>query len=238
MDTGDTAWMLTSTALVLFMTPGLAFFYGGMVRSKNVLGMLMQNFFAMGLIAVIWAIVGFTLVFGDFGNGGFIGNFDFFGLKDVHRVRRHPRPRRRLPAGADDPACPVRGLPDDLRRHHPGPDHRRHGRPHEVQRLRAVHRPVAGAGVRAGRALGLRRRLDHRHGRPRLRRRRGRPHERRRRGPGRHPRAGQAQGLAAGAHAAPQPALHPAGHRHPVVRLVRVQRRLGARRQRPRRARP
>ena len=50
MDTGDTAWVLTSTALVLFMTPGLAFFYGGMVRSKNVLGMLMQNFFAMGLI--------------------------------------------------------------------------------------------------------------------------------------------------------------------------------------------
>jgi Amt family ammonium transporter len=83
MDTGDTAWMLTSTALVLFMTPGLAFFYGGMVRSKNVLGMLMQNFFAMGLMAVLWALIGFTLVFGDFGNGGFIGNFDFVGLKDV-----------------------------------------------------------------------------------------------------------------------------------------------------------
>jgi ammonium transporter, Amt family len=83
MDTGDTAWMLTSTALVLFMTPGLAFFYGGMVRSKNVLGMLMQNFFAMGLIAIIWVLIGYTLVFGDFGNGGFIGNFDFIGLKDV-----------------------------------------------------------------------------------------------------------------------------------------------------------
>jgi Amt family ammonium transporter len=83
MDTGDTAWMLVATALVLFMTPGLAFFYGGMVRSKNVLGMLMQNFFAMGLIAVLWAVAGFTLVFGDFGNGGFIGNFDHFGLHDV-----------------------------------------------------------------------------------------------------------------------------------------------------------
>ncbi|HEY3143685.1 MAG TPA: ammonium transporter [Acidimicrobiales bacterium] len=83
MDTGDTAWMLVSTALVLFMTPGLAFFYGGMVRSKNVLGMLMQNFFAMGLIAMIWAVVAFTLAFGDAGNGGFIGNFDFIGLKDV-----------------------------------------------------------------------------------------------------------------------------------------------------------
>ena len=51
MNAGDTAWVLISTALVLFMTPGLAFFYGGMVRAKNVLGMLMQNFFAMGLVA-------------------------------------------------------------------------------------------------------------------------------------------------------------------------------------------
>ncbi|HLM63176.1 MAG TPA: ammonium transporter [Acidimicrobiales bacterium] len=83
MDTGDTAWMLIATALVLFMTPGLAFFYGGMVRSKNVLGMLMQNFFAMGLIAVLWAVVGFTLVFGDWGNAGVIGNLDFIGFKDV-----------------------------------------------------------------------------------------------------------------------------------------------------------
>ena len=50
MDTGNTAWVLASTALVLFMTPGLALFYGGMVRGKNVLGMLMQNFFAMGIL--------------------------------------------------------------------------------------------------------------------------------------------------------------------------------------------
>jgi len=83
MDTGDTAWMLMSTALVMFMTPGLAFFYGGMVRSKNVLGMLMQNFFALGLVAVLWALVGFTLAFGDSGNAGVIGNFDFIGLQDT-----------------------------------------------------------------------------------------------------------------------------------------------------------
>jgi Amt family ammonium transporter len=80
-DTGDTAWVLASAALVLFMTPGLAFFYGGMVRSKNVLGMLMQNFFAMGLIGVLWAAVGFSLAFGD--GGGFIGNFDFAFMKDL-----------------------------------------------------------------------------------------------------------------------------------------------------------
>lgn len=83
VDSGDTAWMLVSTALVLFMTPGLAFFYGGMVRSKNVLAMLMQNFMAMGLLAVLWVVIGFTLAFGNVGDGGFIGNLDFFGLQDV-----------------------------------------------------------------------------------------------------------------------------------------------------------
>jgi Amt family ammonium transporter len=83
MDTGNTAWMLMSTALVLFMTPGLAFFYAGMVRSKHALGMLMQNFSAMGLMAVLWAVVGFTIAFGDAGNGGLLGNLDFLGLRDV-----------------------------------------------------------------------------------------------------------------------------------------------------------
>jgi Amt family ammonium transporter len=83
VEAGDTAWMLISTALVLFMTPGLAFFYGGMVRSKNVLTMLMQNFFAMGILAVLWAAIVFSLAFGDAGNAGVIGNFDFAFLKDV-----------------------------------------------------------------------------------------------------------------------------------------------------------
>ncbi|MEP1125953.1 MAG: ammonium transporter [Ilumatobacter sp.] len=82
MDSGNTAWVLMSAALVLFMTPGLAFFYGGMVRSKNVLGMLMQNFFAMGLVSTIWAVIGFSLVFGDSGNG-WIGDFDFVLMRDV-----------------------------------------------------------------------------------------------------------------------------------------------------------
>jgi ammonium transporter, Amt family len=83
MDTGNTAWVLTATALVLFMTPGLALFYGGMVRSKNVLGMLMQNIFAMGLMAVLWAAVAFSLAFGAAGNGGVIGNFDYAWMHDV-----------------------------------------------------------------------------------------------------------------------------------------------------------
>ena len=83
LDSGAIAWVLVSTALVLFMTPGLAFFYGGMVRAKNTLGMLMQNFIAMGLIGVLWVLVGFSLAFGDSGNAGFIGNFDFIGFTDV-----------------------------------------------------------------------------------------------------------------------------------------------------------
>ena len=83
MDNGDVAWVLVSAALVLFMTPGLAFFYGGMVRSKNVLGMLMQNFFCMGLVSVLWAAVVFTLAFGKDLGGGFLGGLDFIGLRGL-----------------------------------------------------------------------------------------------------------------------------------------------------------
>lgn len=72
IDSGDTAWVLISAALVLFMTPGLAFFYGGMVRSKHVLAMLMQNIFAMGIISVLWSAIGYSLAFG--GDGPIIGD--------------------------------------------------------------------------------------------------------------------------------------------------------------------
>jgi Amt family ammonium transporter len=75
IDAGDTAWVLASTALVMFMTPGLALFYGGMVRAKNVLTMLMQNFFCLGLVSVLWAVVVYSLAFG--GTNKWIGNFDF-----------------------------------------------------------------------------------------------------------------------------------------------------------------
>ncbi|MEX5636979.1 ammonium transporter [Parafrankia sp. FMc2] len=81
LSSGDTAWVLISAAIVLFMTPGLAFFYGGMVRAKNVLGMLMQNFFTIGLISLVWSVIGFSLAFGE-GNG-FWGGFDFFALQDL-----------------------------------------------------------------------------------------------------------------------------------------------------------
>ena len=73
LNTGDTAWMLCATALVLLMTPGLAFFYGGMVNTKNVISTMLQSFVAMGIISLLWVVVGFSLAFGN-SIGGFIGD--------------------------------------------------------------------------------------------------------------------------------------------------------------------
>ena len=64
MDSGDTGWILTSSALVLLMTPGLAFFYGGLVRGKNVLGTIMHSFMAIALVSVVWVLWGYSLAFG------------------------------------------------------------------------------------------------------------------------------------------------------------------------------
>lgn len=76
-DNGDTAWMLVSSALVLMMTaPGLALFYGGLVRKKNILGVMMQCFFLMGLMSVVWALWGYSLAFGGHVLGGFVGGGD------------------------------------------------------------------------------------------------------------------------------------------------------------------
>jgi Amt family ammonium transporter len=83
IDSGDTAWLLTATALVLLMTPGLAFFYGGMVSKKNVLSTMMQSFVCMGIITIIWVIFGFSLAFGD-SLYGIIGNpSTFFMMKGM-----------------------------------------------------------------------------------------------------------------------------------------------------------
>jgi Amt family ammonium transporter len=81
--------MLASSALVLFMTPGLALFYGGMVRSKNVLGTLMHSFFAMGIISILWVLIGYTLAFGP-DHGGLIGGLDFLGFHGVSSDVAHP----------------------------------------------------------------------------------------------------------------------------------------------------
>jgi Amt family ammonium transporter len=65
IDSGDTAWMLTATGLVLLMTPGLAFFYGGMVHPKNIISTMMQSYIAMGIVSVLWVVVGFSIAFGE-----------------------------------------------------------------------------------------------------------------------------------------------------------------------------
>lgn len=82
IDSGDTAFMLIATALVMFMTPGLAFFYGGLVRSKNVLSTILQSFICLGVISIIWVIYGYSAAFGP-DIGGLIGNFDMIFLKGV-----------------------------------------------------------------------------------------------------------------------------------------------------------
>lgn len=82
LNSGDISWMLTSSALVLLMTPGLAFFYGGLVKRKNAINTIMSSVFIMGLASILWVLVGFTLSFsGDI--GGIIGNFNWFGLNGV-----------------------------------------------------------------------------------------------------------------------------------------------------------
>ena len=112
IDTGDTAWMLISTALVMLMTPGLAMFYGGMVRRKNVLGTIMHSFIAIALVSLQWILFGYSLSFGP-DVKGIIGNLSWAGLGNVG-----------LTPNADyAPTIPhlaVHGLSDDVRGHHAG----------------------------------------------------------------------------------------------------------------------
>jgi Amt family ammonium transporter len=92
INTGDTAWVIVATALVLMMTPALGFFYGGMVRKKNILSTLNLSFIIMGLISVQWLLWGYTLAFGSTING-LIGSLNYAGLIGVGE----PMPLMRLP---------------------------------------------------------------------------------------------------------------------------------------------
>lgn len=83
MNAADNAWVLAASALVLLMTPGLALFYGGMTRSKNVLSTMMHSFFLMGLASIIWLFYGFSLSFAPDVLGGFLGGADYFGLNGI-----------------------------------------------------------------------------------------------------------------------------------------------------------
>ncbi|HAL46729.1 MAG: ammonia channel protein [Chloroflexi bacterium] len=81
MDSGHTAWMLTASALVLLMTPGLAFFYGGLVRARNVISTIMYSFISMAVVSIVWVLWGYSLAFGT--GSEVIGDFSFVGLKDI-----------------------------------------------------------------------------------------------------------------------------------------------------------
>ena len=85
MNGADTAWMLVSTALVLLMTPALAFFYGGLVRSKNALNTMMMSFIALGFLGVLWAMFGYSLAFAP--GSDYLGGTSWSGLLDKHRDR-------------------------------------------------------------------------------------------------------------------------------------------------------
>jgi ammonium transporter, Amt family len=93
VDTGTTAWMLISTALVLLMVPGLAMFYGGLVRTKNVLGTMMHSFVSISIIGILWVVCGYSLTFGKSVLGGFVGwNNDYFFLKGIDDTITHGVP--------------------------------------------------------------------------------------------------------------------------------------------------
>ena len=81
IDTGDTAWILTASALVLLMTPGLAFFYGGLARAKSVLNMMMMSFVSIGVVTILWVLYGYSLAFGPDVGSGLLGNFDKVGMQ-------------------------------------------------------------------------------------------------------------------------------------------------------------
>ena len=172
MDTGDTAWLLMSTALVMIMLPGLALFYGGLVRRKNVLSTIMHSFFGLALVSVVWVIVGFSLAFGpDVGGLGLIGGLDFAFFNNVGLEPSETY-------ATTVPFVLFAGVPDDVRRDHAGPHHRRLRRAQAVQRVRAVHDPLVDLRLLAARPLGLvGRRLAVQARRARLRRRHGRPHQ-------------------------------------------------------------
>ena len=88
MDSGNTAWMLTASALVLLMTPGLAFFYGGLVRAKNVISTIMYSFIAMAVVSIVWVLWGYSLAFGP--GGAFIGDLSLLGLSGIDTKAVYP----------------------------------------------------------------------------------------------------------------------------------------------------
>ena len=154
IDKGDNAWMLTSSALVLMMTiPGLFLFYGGLVRSKNVLGTIMHSFILVGVVTMQWVLWGYSVAFGP-DIGGLFGSLAWVGLNGVGVEPN-------ADYAATIPHHDFHGLSDDVRHHHPGVDHRRLRRTREIQHFPGLHDFVDDHRIRSPGALGLgRQRLD------------------------------------------------------------------------------
>jgi Amt family ammonium transporter len=86
VDTGDNSYVIISSALTMIMTPGLGFFYGGMVNKKNMLTTIAYCFIVFSIVSVVWALIGFSLVFGDTTNSGFIGDCSHCGLLNINEI--------------------------------------------------------------------------------------------------------------------------------------------------------
>ena len=210
MNNGDIAWMLVSTALVLLMTPALAFFYGGMVRSKNALNTMMMSFVALGPVAVVWALVGYSLAFAP--GSPLVGSFAYAGLRDVGLAAQGTIPHLLFMAFQGTFAIITAALISGA----------------VVERMRfgpylVFHRVVGARRLRAGGALGVGRRLPGHGRRARLRRRRRRARERGVGGAGGGDGRRPAQGLRPPGDPAAQRAVHAARRRPALVRVVRVQ---------------
>ena len=152
INTADTAWMIVATALVLMMTiPGLALFYSGMVRKKNVLATMAQSLAAVALISILWVAFGYSLVF-----------------RRRRALAWHPRPLvsyrhdhgQRQSGRKDDSGSALHALPDDLRDHHCRAGRRLRRRPHAIFSLSAVFDRLVHVRLRSARTLDLGRRLS------------------------------------------------------------------------------
>ncbi len=229
INTGDTAWLLMSAALVLLMTPGLAFFYGGMVRAKSVLNMMMMSFIAIGIVSILWVLFGYSVAFGDTGNGLW-GGFGQIGLGELIGQTASNGGYYPIPAlvfamfqlmFAIITVALISGAIADRTKflgwgifaaiwvslvYFPVA--------HWVFDFGSTELGGVGAGWLANLGVAGLRRWD-----------RG-PHQRRCRRPGPGDRPGQARGLAQDPDEAAQPPAGAAGLRPAVLRLVRLQRRL------------
>ena len=144
MNTGDAAWVLVSSAMVLFMTPGLAFFYGGMDRSRNVLNMLMMNFWCLLIIPILWVVVGYSIAGGNF-DAAFFGGFGAAFLKGIGLEGEGAKQLLTIA---------FLGMFAVIT---PRTDLRRGRRPHEVHGLGHLRPGLDAPGVRTGLQVGLRR---------------------------------------------------------------------------------